>query len=202
MSNSSSISTAQLIEAWRDGSEAAGGEVFDRLYREMRVVAHNQLRRLGRGTLDTTALVHETYLKLVPTQLRPQDRAHVFALAATAMRQILTDFARRRLAAKRGGGLVHTTIDESIQAPRQAPVGVLAVNQALESLEKADARLGRLVELRYFGGMSIPEIASVLEVSERTVLREWKKARAFLYEFLDSGPSLDGGLHPNGGEAT
>jgi RNA polymerase sigma factor (TIGR02999 family) len=182
-------STAQLIEHWRVGDDAAGKEVFDRIYQELRVVAHNQLRRVGRGTLDTTALVHETYLKLVPASLRPQDRAHVFALAAIAMRQILTDFARHRLAEKRGGGLIQTTLDDVHAAQGDRSVDVLAVNQALESLERADPRLGRLVELRYFGGMSIPEIATVLEVSERTVLRDWKKARAFLYQFLETESS-------------
>jgi RNA polymerase sigma factor (TIGR02999 family) len=146
-------------------------------------------RRLGSRspaqTLDTTALVHEAYLKLFDqTRLEWQDRRHFYSVVAMAMRQIIVDHARRRIARKRGGGqnpvdldIVEIGADDRIEE-------LLAVHEALEKLKALDERLARLVEMRYFGGFSVEETAKLLELSERTVKRDWRKARALLYEEL------------------
>lgn len=163
-------------------------ELVPLVYDELRVIARRQLRRQWGGhTLDTTALVHEAYLKLSdPSRADFHDRAHFLAVAATAMRQILVDYARRRTARKRRGDGVRLP-------PVGAPAGgedraaeMLAVDEALTSLSALDGRLARLVELRFYGGLTVEETAEVLEVSERTVKRDWRKARAFLYRALST----------------
>jgi len=167
--------TRQLI-AWREGSEEAPRHLFQLLYEQLRVMARLQLRRLQPGrALDTTALLHEAYLRLVDqTSADYKDRGHFFAVAATVMRHILVDEARRRGAAKR----------RPIAPP--SPAGtrledLLDVNEALLKLERLDPRLVRIVEMRFFGGLSVEETAEAMEVSPRTVKRDWQKARAFLY---------------------
>jgi RNA polymerase sigma factor (TIGR02999 family) len=156
------------------------------VYEELRRLARRQARRDWKNqTLDTTALVHEAYLKLVGhNRVTPTDRAHFFATAARAMRQIVVDHARRKAAARRGGGVAHTTMNESDAPEAQSATEVLAVHEALEQLEKLDERLGRLVEMRYFAGLSEEETARLLEISESTVKRDWRKARGFLYRAL------------------
>jgi RNA polymerase sigma factor (TIGR02999 family) len=178
-----------LLLAWRDGDERAPGQLFTLLYRELRALAHAQLRRrVPLPSLATTALVHEAYLKLADrSRLDLRDRGHFMALAARAMRQIVVDHARRRAAGKRGGYAVAEVFDEGRAAAGAPNVDVLALDEALSRLEGVDARLSRLVEMRFFGGLSVEETAAALGLSERTVKREWQKARAFLYAELHSG---------------
>lgn len=175
----------RLLLAWRDGDTSAPKRLFTIVYDELRALAHRQLGRPRRhGTLDTTALVHEAYLKLAGgAEMSLHDRGHFFALAATAMRQILIDYARRRTAAKRGGREEPAAIPDLDRLPTVAPdraLELLALDEALARLEAIEPRLGSVVELRVFGGLSIEETARVLEVSEGTVKRDWLKARAFL----------------------
>ncbi len=172
--------TRQLV-AWREGSDEAPRHLFQLLYEQLRVMARIQLRRLQPGrTLDTTALLHEAYLRLVDqTSADYKDRGHFFAVAATVMRHILVDEARRQGAAKR------RPADEASPAPAAAGEvrleDLLDVNEALLRLEQVDPRLVRIVEMRFFGGLSVEETAEAMEVSPRTVKRDWQKARAFLY---------------------
>ena len=182
-----------LLRAVEAGDAAAVGELFERLYGELRQIARRQLRAAPPlETLDTTALVHETYLKLAESErLSVRDRAHFFALAARAMRQVLLDAARRRLRDKRGGGEAHVPIEVLVLEGREpaAPMRaaeLLALDAALERLAESDERLARLVEWRFFAGRSEEEIGAFLGVSERTVRRDWRKARAFLYRELET----------------
>lgn len=176
----------RFLVAWRAGDRDALDRLFPIVYDTLKSLASRQLRR-GRagGTLDTTALVHDAYLRLVDqTRVVAHDRNHFFALAARAMRHILVDHARRRGAAKRGGGKPLRELDEGDAAVAARATEVVLVDQALERLESLDPRLGKLVELRFFAGLSVEETAVVLEVSERTVKRDWQKARAFLFREL------------------
>jgi len=172
-----------LIRAHRDGDPAALGELFDLLYDQLRSLAHG---RSGRdASLNTTAVVHEVYLKLVGSRaLSAEDRGHFLALSARAMRQVLVDRARRRAADKRGGGAAHEPLDEARLDPDDRAAELLELDGALERLFAADERLGRVVELRFFGGLTDEEAAGVLGVTDRTVRRDWRRARAFLYEQL------------------
>lgn len=172
-----------LLAALREGDKSALDTVFDRLYAELKRLARSQLR-FGRTalSLDTTALVHEAYLKLVKSErLSLVDRGHFFALAAKAMRQILIGHAEHLHRKKRGGSLDTLPLDEEIAAPAlwQAEQ-LLAVDVALGELERLSPRLARIVELRFFVGLSESEIAELVGQSERTVRRDWRKARAFL----------------------
>jgi RNA polymerase sigma factor (TIGR02999 family) len=172
-----------LLAAVREGDRGALDEIFDRLYAELKRLARAQLR-FGRTaiSLDTTALVHEAYLKLVKAErLALADRGHFFALAAKAMRQILIGHAEHLRRQKRGGGVEAVPLDEQIAAPAlwQAEQ-LLAVDVALGELERLSPRLARIVELRFFVGLNENEIAELLAQSERTVRRDWRKARAFL----------------------
>jgi RNA polymerase sigma factor (TIGR02999 family) len=186
-----------LLAAARDGERDAMDRVFGLVYRELRSLAHRQLGYGQRdGTLQTTALVHEAYLKLARREtLELRDRAHFFALAARAMRQILVDYARERLAQKRGGGALVLELDEGRSAasspddgPFASDAEVLALDAALTRLATLDERLGKLVELRFFGGLSVEETAKLLAVSDRTVKRDWRRARAFLHVELAGTP--------------
>lgn len=175
-----------LLNSWRAGDETAFDRLFAIVYGELRRLARRQSRRDWKNrTLDTTALVHEAYLKLVGrNRVTPTDRSHFFATAARAMRQIVVDHARRKAAARRGGDVEHATLDEVGAPSTQSAEDVLAVHGALEQLERLDERLGRLVEMRYFAGLSEEETARLLDVSESTVKRDWRKARGFLYRAL------------------
>ena len=176
----------RLLLSWRHGDDGALDRLFPLVYEELRGMAHRQLRRGPSGdTLSTTALVHEAYLKLVDrTQLHVNDREHFMALAAKAMRQILVDYARRRGASKRGGAASHQPLEEGLVPVSSRSDELLAIDEALGRLERLDPRLGRLVELRVFGGLSVEESGRVLDVSPRTVKRDWQKARAFLFHEL------------------
>ncbi len=173
----------RLLNEWRGGDRTAFDRLFPLIYDELRVLARRQLRRAGRDqTLNTTALLHEAYLKLVDqSRAVVQDRHHFFALAAKAMRHILVDGARRRSAMKRGGAADPLPLDDDAPAAAERGSEVVAVDEALARLEAADPRLGKIVELRFFGGLSVEETAETLDLSPRTVKRDWRKARAFLY---------------------
>jgi RNA polymerase sigma factor (TIGR02999 family) len=162
-------------------------QAFEAAYAELRRLARAQLRSLKPGeTLATTALVNETFLKLVGSSAGWQDRAHFLALAARAMRQILVDYARERHAQKRGGDRRRTTLDGGALSVEAVVEEMLDIDRALSNLERVDDRLARLVELRFFGGLTDDEIARSEGVTARTVRRDWQKARAFLYRELQA----------------
>src|SRR5262245_21656902 len=176
----------RLLVAWREGDGQASGELFTVLYKELRALAHAQLRRGRRQeSLATTGLVHEAYLKLAhQSHLDLRDRGHFLSLAARAMRQVVVDHARRRAADKRGGAVLLDVLDEQRLAADTPSFDVLALDQALSRLEGLEPRLSRIVEMRFFAGFSVEETASALGLSERTVKRDWHKARAFLFSEL------------------
>jgi RNA polymerase sigma factor (TIGR02999 family) len=179
----------ELLRAARAGDEAATAALFRVVYDDLKRVARRQLRGAGTPTMTTTALVHEAYLRLArPGNLDLNDRAHFFAVAARAMRQILVDHARRRMAEKRGGGALALELDEArVGAADDRAETIVALDAALEKLAKLDDRLARLVEVRFFGGMTFEEVAAGDAgggLSERTLKRDWKRAKAFLYREL------------------
>lgn len=173
--------THRLLSAARSGDEAAREELVALLYDELRRIARVQLRRHSNRDLVTTELVHETYLRLYSRGgVDAQDRLHFLALAATTMRHILIDHFRAGSAAKRGAGRIVETLDtNSIPLADQGAV-FNAVNQALERLADLDPRMGKVVEYKFFGGLTESEIAELLDVSKRTVSEEWRQARAWL----------------------
>src|SRR5829696_1303069 len=180
-----------LLAAARQGDGNATQRLITLVYDELRAMARRQLRNWRHGqTITTTALVHEAYLRLVDTRSTTwDDRSHFFSVAALAMRHILVDSARRRVAKKRGGEEVRITFDElrlggGKRDVEARAVEVLAVDRALTSLSALDGRLSQLVELRFFAGLTEEETAEVMGTSERTVRRDWRKARAFLFQAL------------------
>ena len=168
-----------LLARARAGDGAALGAAYSALYEELKRAARLQLRRMH-DNFDTTALVHEAYLKLGGAQLAAQDRNHLLALSARAMRQVLVDDARARKADKRGGGQDALTLTSALGNGEAAAIEVLALDELLASLHAVDERAAQIVELRYFGGYSEIEIAGMLGISDRTLRRDWRKARAFL----------------------
>lgn len=176
----------QLIVQARSGDRDAGDRLFEAVYRDLHRLAARQLRSGDGGGMRTTSLVHETYLKLArPEALDVADRAHFFATAARAMRQIAIDRVRAHRAGKRGGGAVHATLDTASGGAEEHDLAeLLALDSALATLESLDPRLARLVELRFFVGMDLEEAGRVLGLSERTLKRDWRRARAFLHASL------------------
>ncbi|MBW3552430.1 MAG: sigma-70 family RNA polymerase sigma factor [Gemmatimonadetes bacterium] len=175
-----------LLLAWRAGDGEALDRLFPLVYHELRRIAHRQLGRERAGhTLGTTALVHETYLKLIDqTRVQWADRAHFFAVAARAMRRILIDYARRHRAAKRGGAAARVELDDATFLADERAHTLIAVDQALTRLSGLDERLVRVVECRFFGGLTEEETAEALGVTPRTVRRDWVKAKGWLYHAL------------------
>jgi len=175
----------QLLIELRSGRRDAIGELVPLVYQELRWIASQRLAHQAGQTLSATALVHEAYLKLFDqTQLVWNDRKHFFAVASMAMRQLVVDNARRKLALKHGGGLQRVDLD-SLQVGANDPVEeTLSLDQALTRLSQLDERLARVVEMRYFGGLSVEETAEALELDPRTIKRDWRKARALLYRSL------------------
>jgi RNA polymerase sigma factor (TIGR02999 family) len=172
-----------LLAAARRGDNHAAGQAFSLLYADMRRLARSRLRQHQSFTLlDTTSLVHESYLKLIGVELLPvEDRRHFFAYAATVMRSIIVDFARARAADRRGGEAEHLVLDTSLSEKIGVPEDdVLRVHEALDVLARADQGLAQIVEMRYFGGLTELEVSEALGISERTVRRNWEKARLFL----------------------
>jgi RNA polymerase sigma factor (TIGR02999 family) len=176
-----------LLAAARQGDDNAARQAFSLLYADLRRLARARLRQHQTFTLlDTTSLVHESYLKLVGAQALPvEDRHHFFAYASRVMRSVIVDFARARQAERRGGDAEHVVLDTAMGERLAAPENdVLRVHEALDVLAQADARLAQVVEMRYFGGLGEAEIAEVLGVSERTVRRDWERARLLLQAAL------------------
>lgn len=182
---SSPAEVTVLLARARAGDAQALGAAYSAVYDELKRAARAQLRRM-RDDFQTTALVHEAYLKLGGAQLAAQDRNHLLALSARAMRQVLVDDARARKADKRGGGQEALTLTASLGNAERAAVDVLALDELLGALHTLDERAAQIVELRYFGGYEEAEIAQMLGLSDRTVRRDWRKARAFLLAELQA----------------
>jgi RNA polymerase sigma-70 factor (ECF subfamily) len=184
----------QLLVAWSDGDQRALDELFPLVYDELRQMARRQMRRERPGhTLRTTALVNDAYLRLVDQrEVRWQNRAHFFAIAAQMMRRILVDHARAKRYEKRGGGAAHVPLEEAAVLAQGREAEIIALDEALVALGEIDPRRARVVELRYFGGLSNEEIAEVLKVSPNTVTRDWNMARAWLYQELSNVPEGSG----------
>ena len=182
---SSPAEVTVLLARARAGDAQALGAAYAAVYEELKRAARAQLRRM-RDNFQTTALVHEAYLKLGGGQLAAQDRNHLLALSARAMRQVLVDDARARKADKRGGGQDALTLTASLGGVEKVAVDVLALDELLASLHTLDERAAQIVELRYFGGYEEAEIAQMLGLSDRTVRRDWRKARAFLLAELQA----------------
>jgi RNA polymerase sigma-70 factor, ECF subfamily len=182
MGDAPTSETTRLLRAWADGDATALEQLTPHVYRELRRVAAHLMRneRSGR-TIQTTALVHEAYLKLIDvTNVDWQHRAHFFAVSAQVMRHILLDRARRRLSAKRGGEIPRVNLDAVPNLGHERARELIALDDALSALEKIDPRKARVIELRFFGGLSVEETAAVIKVSPDTVMRDWRLARAWL----------------------
>ncbi len=183
----------ELLHAWRQGDERALEKLTPQVYRELHRAAKRCMERERDGhSLQTTALINELYLRL--SDLKPidwQNRAHFFALCARQMRRILTDQARARQSHKRGGGAQLVSLDVDLVGTPEASANLVAVDDALNRLAKVDERKSQVVEMRFFGGLSVDETAEVLRVSPETVMRDWKLAKAWLHREL-SGEKLDG----------
>ncbi len=186
-----------LLLAWGQGNEEALNELMPVVYPELRRIARKQIGRCGLlHTLQSVALANEAYLKLIRSGgIRCENRTHFFALCAQIIRRILVDHARKRQYAKRGGGMLQVALEDAVVGAQERGIDILALEEALLSLSKLDPRKSRIVELRYFGGLSVEEVAQVLNVSLATVMRDWKLARTWLYRELrpaaeDSGSRL------------
>ena len=177
---------SELLAAWSNGDEDALRGLMSVVYPELRRIARQQLgHRAPDHTLQSAALANEAYLKLFRARgIRCGNRAHFFALCAQIIRRILVDYARNRQYAKRGGGAVQVPLDEALLGTRARGVEVLALDEALASLSQVDPRKGRVVELRFFGGLSVEETAEVLQISSETVLRDWRMAKTWLLREL------------------
>ena len=181
----------QLLRAWHDGDATAFDRLIPLVYSELHTLAQRALRQNAPGhTLQTTAVVHEAWLRLRQgAGVEWADRAHFFAVAARAMRFLLVDHARQQQQLKQGGGITHIQLEEAEAAVQAGPpwsIEVLALDQALQRLAVLDAQKSRIVELRYFAGMTVEEVAEVLDIAVITVKREWARAKAWLYHELNS----------------
>ena len=186
MSDRGTQDVTGLLHEWRTGNADALSQLLPLVYEELRRVARARLR-LERPdhSLQATALVHEAYLRLVGSQRQtPQNRTHLFAIAARMMREILVDHARRKAASKRGGSATIIALDESVPAAEIAMVNLLALDEALTELHTLDSRLCRVVELRFFTGLTLDETAEALHVSTATVERDWTVSKAWLHQRL------------------
>jgi RNA polymerase sigma factor (TIGR02999 family) len=176
----------QLLSQWRDGDRAALDRLMPLVYEELRTIAGRFLRRERPGhTLQSTALVHEAYVKLVDQNRSDwQSRAHFYGVAATIIRNILVDHARARNAMKRGGAQPALSLDEALAVPNSQDLDLVAVDDALLNLSRLDPQQARIVELRFFAGLTIEETAEVLGISESTVKRDWIVAKTWIYRTL------------------
>ena len=180
-----SAQITRLLLAWRNGEAHALDDLMPLVHRELKRIARNFMRRQRPGhTLQTTALVNEAFVRLVDSdKVNWQDRSHFFAISAQLMRRVLVDAARRRRSEKRGGDRVQVTLADDVKASEDQ-VDVVAIDEALTRLAELDARQSRIVELRYFAGLTEDEIAEALDISTRTVRRDWNLARTWLYREL------------------
>jgi RNA polymerase sigma factor (TIGR02999 family) len=184
----------RLLKAWGNGDNGALDRLMPLVYNELRRKARAEMAKEGPGhSLQATELVHEAYQRLVDArEVSWQDRAHFFAIAAKKMREILVDHARARLRQKRGGDLQWTSLDEGMALSVNSPEGLLAVNEALDHLFAETPRKGQVVELLFFGGLTIKEAAEVVGVSAETVKLDWRFAKAWLHRQLSSGKESHG----------
>jgi RNA polymerase sigma factor (TIGR02999 family) len=178
-----------LLQAWSDGDKQALEKLVPCVQQELhRLAGFYMAGERSNHPLQTTALINEAYIRLMGwDKVRWQNRAHFFGVAAQLMRKILVDASRAQRRAKRGGGAFETTLDEACVYRPQRTRDLLAVDEALTKLERLDPRKGRIVELKFFGGLTEEEIAAVLQISDRTVRREWNLARAWLYTEISGG---------------
>jgi RNA polymerase sigma-70 factor, ECF subfamily len=197
MADSQASETTELLRAWANGEPAALEQLTPRVYRELRRIAGHFMRNESPGrTLQTTALVHEAYLRLIDvTNVDWQHRAHFFAVSARIMRNILLDAARSRATAKRGGNQPRVNLDEIPDLSSRQGSELIALDDALNAMAVVDPRKAQVIELRFFGGLSVEETAAVLKVSPDTVMRDWRLARAWLLREL-SGMGDSGILSP------
>jgi RNA polymerase sigma factor (TIGR02999 family) len=188
-----SQTVTQLLVAWSQGEQAALERLVPLVHAELRRIARRYMSRERPGhTLQTTALVNEAYLRLInASQVRWQDRAHFFAVSSQLMRRILVDFARSRRYLKRGAGAQKVSFDEALVVSSERGRDLVALDDAMIALASTDARKARVVELRFFGGLSVKETAEVLKVSPDTVLRDWSLAKAWLGREMSKAASSD-----------
>lgn len=193
MSKHSTQDITQLLLAWGEGDQAALERLMPLVYEEMRKIARRYMvRQRPDHTLQTTALVNEAYLRLIDSsKVKWQNRAHFFAISAQLMRRILVDFARARMNQKRGGGVQKVVLDEALTISAEPSAELVALDDAMNELAAIDKRQSQIVELRYFGGLTEEETAEVLDISTRTVRRDWSLARAWLYRQLNQDKSDD-----------
>ncbi len=178
---------SSLLKAWSCGDQSALDKLMPLVYDELHRLAHRYMarERAEHNTLQTTALVNEAYLRLIDAyQVHWQDRAHFFAISAKLMRRILVDFARTRGYQKRGGNVVKVALDEALMLSPEPDADLVRLDDALNALTEIDPRKARVVELRYFGGLSVEETAEVLKVSTITVIRDWNMAKLWLLKEL------------------
>ena len=187
MEVSGSPSVTQLLLAWREGQPSALEKLIPQVHAELRRIARRYMIGERNGhSLQTTALVNEAFLRLVDSQqVNWQCRAHFFAISAQLMRRVLVDHARARNYQKRGAGAYNVTLDEAKVGPQERGQDLVALDDALQALAEFDPRKGQVVELRFFGGLSVEETAEVLKVSQDTVLRDWRLAKAWLRREMD-----------------
>lgn len=185
----SPIEITQLLVAWGEGDKAAFDALVPEVHKELRRLAHRYMRREDPGAaFQTTELVNEVYLKLLGcSRVRWQDRTHFFALSAQLMRRILVDLARSRRYAKRGGEAIRVTFEKALAAPELSAPDWIALDDALNALEAFDARKCRMVEMRFFGGLSVEETAEALQVSPDTIQRDWRFVKTWLRRELTRG---------------
>ena len=189
MATPSPEEVTRLLLAWSRGDESALEKLIPLVYEELHRLAHGYMDRERAGhTLQTTALVNEAYLRLIDaSQVRWQNRAHFFAVSAQLMRRVLVDFARSRNYQKRGGEAHQVSFDEALMVSQERSADLVALDDALTSLAAIDSRKSRVVELRFFGGLSVEEAAEVLQVSPDTVMRDWAFAKVWLLRELSQG---------------
>jgi RNA polymerase sigma factor (TIGR02999 family) len=188
MTASPSHEITEWLAAWNEGDQQALDQLIPLVYEEMRRIAHRYLRREQAGhSLQTTALAHEAFLKLTEgAAVTWQDRTHFFAVCANVMRRLLVDLARERQSQKQGGGALHVDLEEALSLTEERDGSLLALNDALDALAQQDARKSRVIELRYFVGLSVEETAEVLKVSPDTIMRDWRLAKAWLLQQLSN----------------
>jgi RNA polymerase sigma-70 factor (ECF subfamily) len=190
--NPSTPQVTQLLVAWGNGDEVAREELISVVYQELHRLAHHYMKRESPGhTLQTSALVNEAFVRLVDQRnVRWQNRAHFYGIAAQMMRRILVDYARGRLYAKRGEGAQQISLDEAMTLTDERSAELVALDETLRRLVEIDSRKNQIVELRFFVGLSIEETAEVLHVSPGTVMREWTLAKAWLRREMSNDPSV------------
>jgi RNA polymerase sigma factor (TIGR02999 family) len=189
MMNESTHDLTRLLQAWRRGDSAALDKLVPLVYEELHRLAHCYMaREWANSTLQTTALIHEAYLRLVDAnEIEWRNRVHFFAISANVMRRVLVEFARSRGSQKRGGGVRKISLEETAILPAQPDEDLLALDTALTALATIDPRKAKVVELRFFGGFTEQETAEALGISSDTVLRDWKSAKLWLYRDLRNG---------------